>query len=203
MVREADGATVRVTVGGWRAEGRVTFRGCWPKFRDGTFYSGGASESITCSQAKSPKNLAKEVVRRLLPAYEVAYARALEYVQKHDRNGREAEMVASRIAGALGLRVGENRYRNGGGVHLLGEPDCVRRVIVQPGYDGHEPGFSRPVSVQFEVHGLDPETAIKVLEIIQESERKRVGEALRVQEEASPSDEEGVEVTRVRKAVMS
>jgi hypothetical protein len=39
LVRYSDGAAVSVCVGGWRNEGRVTFRGQWPKRGDGRTYS--------------------------------------------------------------------------------------------------------------------------------------------------------------------
>lgn len=39
VVRVEDGAELGVTVGGYRTEGRVTFRAHWPKYKDGNTYT--------------------------------------------------------------------------------------------------------------------------------------------------------------------
>lgn len=192
-----DGATIRVRVGGFRAEGRVTFLGMWPKFRDGTIYSGGTYESITCGITRTPDVLVKEINRRLLPSYNIAYEKALTYVRDHDSNEVEAELVAGRVADAIGATVGKSQYRRGDGVPIHHEPECIRRLVIQPAYKStsHE----RPMTVNFEVHGLDPETAATVLSIIKESEeRQRVEVQVRVEAEVEPVYEEAEELVQVR-----
>jgi hypothetical protein len=178
LVRILDGATVRIRIGGYRLEGRVSFYGCWPKFQDGTIYSGGKRAEITCGTSREPSKLAKEIQRRLLPDYDRSYAQALAYVRTHDANGSEAEAIATRIAAAIGGKVGANRSRRGDGVAILEEPDAVRKLTVQPAYSGC--GHERPVSVSFEVHDLDPETAVEALQLIQNAEQRRVETRARV-----------------------
>ncbi len=196
MVRESDGGTVRIRWGGYRCEGRVTFMGMWPRFRDGTHYSGGKYESITCSNSRTTGALAKDIVRRLLPAYDVAYEKARVYVQDHDANEVEAEAVASRVAGSIGSVVGKSQYRRGDGVPIHHEPECVRRLVIQPAYKSLS--FERPMTVNFEVHGLDPDTAAAVLQLIRASEGQRIATAVRVAEPVFESEEEHESVRELR-----
>jgi hypothetical protein len=168
FVRE-DGATIRMRVGGYRAEGRVSFYGMWPTFRDGTSYWHGKRAKITCSASRSPESIARDLLRRFLPAYAPEFAKAAAYVRTHDANAAEAEAVASRIAMTIGARVGDGKRGRGDGVILFDEPEAVRRLVVRPAYN------EREIEVDFQVHGLDAATAAEVLAIIRASEvRKRV-----------------------------
>lgn len=160
-----DGARVRMTVGGWRSEGRATFRGVYPKFRDGETYYGAKVASITCNASRPPRELAREIARRLLPVYDCQYASARSFISSHDDRDAEATLVASRIAATIGgkLRVGYSR--NGDGVHIHGEPHAVSRLVVLPAY-----GDTVGARVNFTVSDLDPDTAAHVLQIIRAAE---------------------------------
>lgn len=197
LVRKDDGATIRINVGGYRMEGRVEFRGAWPQYRDKTWYSGGKSVSITCDVKRKPENLAKDIQRRLLPDYDKEYAKALAYVRSHDERSVEAETTAKRMAALIGGQACENRCRRGDGVGIIGEPEAVRRLVVRPAYKSES--FNSPLSVDFEVHGLDPETAAQVLMIIKEAEdrRERVESPVRVEISREPEvyEEDDDEVT--------
>jgi hypothetical protein len=192
----SDGAAICVQVGGFRNEGRVTFRGLHPKFKDGRTYSGGEYVNITCSATREPKAIAKEIQRRLLPRYDHVYATALAYVTSHDERGEEAHAVASRLASIIGGTVGENKMLRGDGVRVFGEPESVHRILVQPAYSSSSGDWGHPVRVDFEVHGLDPETASQVLQLIRESEarksaavaRTRVSEPATMEEEFTNED---------------
>lgn len=181
-----DGACIRITVGGYKAEKRVTFRGHAPDYEDGnrTFAWGSGSPTITCNVERSPESMAKDILRRLLPVYDPKYAEALAYVRKSDANAREAQMVAERIAGTIGGSVGPNRARFGDGVAIHEEPDAVRRLQVRAAYN------ENPCAVDFEVHGLDPEVAARVLTIIREAELERIEARVRVSDEVQVEHEE-------------
>lgn len=201
LVRE-DGACVRINVGGYHMTDRITFRGTWPRFRDDSFYSGGPYQSITCAASKSPLQLAKSIQRRLLPLYDVTYAKARAYVDMHDSNAEEAEMTATRLAVAIEGTVGENCSRRGDGVSIHHEPENVRRLVVQPGYDAGD--FARPMTVNFEVHGLDPDVALQVLSFIKASERPRIAASVRVAEPAARIElEENASTQGLRRRVAS
>lgn len=197
----ADGATIRVVVGGYRMDGRVTFRGCWPKYKDGTIYSGGKSEAITCAVERSPEALAKDILRRLLPVYDEVYSKALAYVRRADARSEEAETIAKRMAALIGGRACENKCRRGDGISIIEEPEPVRRLVVRPAYNGlYE---ESPASVDFEVHGLDVDTAAQVLQIIKEAEDRKAAAVSAVRVHVEPEVEEDGEVEEpvARKAV--
>ena len=179
--RTSDGATVRVVVGGWRQEGRVVFRGAWPAFRDGRVYYGGKSISITCNARRAAKTLAAEFIRRFLPLFDPEHAKAIEYVQQHDTYEEEAEQVAARLARSLGGRVHEGYRGLGEGFTIIDEPEPVRRLKVRPAHDKPGEMYYNAVCVDFEVHGLDPETASQVLHIIQEAQRRPEPERTRIE----------------------
>lgn len=193
MVRESDGATIRVNAGGYRLDGRVEFRGCWPKYKDGSVYSGGPSEAITVTDKKTPEAMAKDILRRLLPVYGPKYAEAHAYVRGHEARSEEAMVTATRMAALIGAEAGENKCRRGDGVSIWNEPEPVRRLLVRPAYNGVL-GVS-PVSVDFEVHGLDPDTAAQVLMLIKEAEDRKAARASEVRVHVAPEsvDEDEVE----------
>lgn len=166
-----DGARVRLTVGGFRAEGRVTLRGCWPRYRNGNGYSGGKSHAITCDASRPPAAIAREIARRLLPAYLPAYEEARRWVAEHEEHADEAHAVAARIAAVVGGELAESKSRPGEQVRIRREPRAVYRLHVSPAYDGVD-GL-KPTRVSFEVHDLDPETAAQVLALIHDAEKRQ------------------------------
>lgn len=170
----ADGAEIGLDVGGYRRDGRVAFWGLTPKYKDGTrYWGGGPRPQITCSATRSHAELAREVARRLLPQYDHAFAEALAYVTKHDASMDEAEAVAQRLAGVVGGTAGPDVYgrkRHGDGVEIRGVPHAVHRLLVRHAYHGID---ADPVRVDFEVHGLAPQTAAEVLAVIKAAEERR------------------------------
>jgi hypothetical protein len=166
--REGDGAEIGVSVGGYREEGRVTFRAHWPRFKDGRQWTPRKHLAITCSAGRDPRALAREVERRLLVDYEPAYREALDYVRKSDAAADDARCTAERIAVAIGAELPrEGSYqqqRSGERVDLHGGPPSVRRLQVRPGYS------DAPTSVSFEVHDLDEQTALRLLTLLGQSD---------------------------------
>lgn len=168
----ADGARIALDVGGYRRDGRVCFWGLPPKYKDGHQYWWTRDErfEITCDAKRSPDLLAREVKRRLLSRYDHAFAQALAEVKKFDEAMDDAESVAARIASIIGGTPGPDifgRKRHGDGIQIRNEPQVISRLLVR----GHA---HEPTTVDFDVHGLDPQTAAEVLEIIKAAEdRKR------------------------------
>jgi hypothetical protein len=168
LVRLDDGAELGVTVGGYRQEGRATFRAHWPKYHDGQTYSPREYLSVTCSARRDPKALAKDIERRLLAEYDPAYKRALEEVRASDAAAGVAWQAAERIAEAIGaeLPAPERRPNNGAAVSLHRLPDEVYNLKVHPSWG------DRPVRVSFDVHDVDEATALEVLALIARRQTK-------------------------------
>ncbi len=139
LVRDADGARISLCVGGYRQEGRVTFRTNWPKYHDGRLYQPRAYPSITCSAGRDAKALAREIERRLLVDYNPAYRAALDAVRASDAAAGEAWHTAERIGEAIGaeLPAASHPPRNGEAVQLRGGPEGVWGLSVHPGYEGN------------------------------------------------------------------
>src|SRR5258708_6593089 len=136
LVRDADGAAISICIGGYRNEGRVTFRPTWPKYGDGTSYTPRAYPSITCSAERHAKGLAREIERRLLVDYNPAYRAALDEVRASDAARGEAWRAAERIARSIGVELpreaSHRRQRNGDAVELRGGPSNVYRLRIHP-----------------------------------------------------------------------
>lgn len=167
-----DGPSVSLSVGGWHQEGRVVFRGQWPKYDDGRGYwpvrcgDDRDKNEITCDARRSPRELVRELERRLLPVYLPKYRKAVEIVRGEDQAALDALEAASRIARAIGGQVRENKARPGEEVAIYHEPNCVYRLRVKAAYG------DKATRVDFEVFGLEVQTAQKVLRLIAEAERR-------------------------------
>ena len=162
LVRLDDGAELGVTVGGYRQEGRATFRAHWPKYRDCQVYSPREHLSIACSAGRNPKALASDIERRLLSDYDPAYRKALDDVRASDAAARIAWGAAERIAQAVGATLPGSHHlsRNGAAVQLHGGPSEVYGLKVHPPCD------DGPVRVSFDVNDVDEQTALEVLALI-------------------------------------
>lgn len=216
--RDSDGASILVRVGGWQRQGRVEFAGQAPLYRNGqarwfdrrhmAYLKDERTFEITCRVDRKPEAMAKEIARRLLAGgYDSLWAEYSEAVRVSDAHDVDAEAVADRLALALGGQTERSKSRSDGSVHVLGTPEAVSRLRVFAGYDSSLGG--RPTRVDFEVHGLDPETAARVLDVIQEAERAqaevpegaRVAESgpVRVAVEAEPEEDAVDEDGEVRR----
>lgn len=162
LVRLEDGAELGVNVGGYRQEGRATFRAHWPKYRDGQVYSAREQLSITCSAGRDPKALASDIERRLLTDYDPAYRKALDEVRASDAAAGIAWRAAERIAQAVGATLPGSHHlpRNGAAVQLHGGPSEVYGLKVHP------PCNDGPVRVSFDVNDVDEQTALELLALI-------------------------------------
>jgi hypothetical protein len=170
LTRGEDGAELGVTAGGYQSEGRVTFRAHWPKYKDGQSYTPRKEGylHITCSAAREPGKLARDIERRLLAEYDPAYRKALDEVRASDAAAgiawRTAERIAQAIGAALPRPESHNRPRNGAAVPLHGGPPNICSLKVHPPYDDNA------ACVSIDVQGLDEQTALEVLAIIARSQ---------------------------------
>lgn len=57
---------------------------------------------ITVSMAKAPERVARDIEKRLLPAYERMLAKAIESKERHDRYEREKKDVLESVRDAIG-----------------------------------------------------------------------------------------------------
>lgn len=211
LVRDTDGAAILVHWGGWHNAGRVTFRPTWPRYADGTGYRtpdryraiewrpGGSGWTrgwshpqddnaskwdITCSQKRSPEALAREIARRLLPAYEVMYEVAVAEVAATNGHTEEAGVIAQRLAGIMGVHarghVGApwREPRSGETVTVYVPDSSIYRMKIVPAHESVS--RQQACGVDLEIHGMSPETAAKVLVLLQEREERRSEERARV-----------------------
>ncbi len=160
LVRIADGAELGVTIGGFRKEGRVTFRAHWPKYRDGRAYTPRQYLDITCAVQRDAKALAREIERRLLVLYDPAYRHALDEVRASDAAAASAWHVAERIARAVGAELPSSPPSNGAAVALHGGPSGVYGLKIHPAYG------DVPCRVSVELNDLDEQSALEVLAIV-------------------------------------
>jgi hypothetical protein len=168
LTRIEDGAELGVTVGGYRSEGRVTFRAHWPKYKDDQVFSPREYLHITCDARREPNKLARDIERRLLVDYDPAYRKALEEVRASDAAAGEAWRTAERIARAVGAALprpeSPNRPKNGAAVPLYGGPPNIYSLKVHPAYGDN------PARVSIDLHDLDEQTALEVLALIARSQ---------------------------------
>jgi hypothetical protein len=169
LTRIEDGAELGVTVGGYRSEGRVTFRAHWPKYKDGQQFTPREYLQVTCGAGRDPSKLARDIERRLLVDYEPAYRKALGEVGASDAAAGEAWRTAERIAQAVGAELprpgGHNQPKNGAAVPLHGGPSNIYSLKVHPSYD------DSPARVSIDVHDLDEHTALELLAVIARSQQ--------------------------------
>lgn len=169
LTRPTDGAEIGVTLGGYRAEGRVSFRAHWPQFAGGGSYTPRTHLSITCNAARSAEALARDIERRLLPDYEPAFRDACAYVNATDAAETEAQRAAERLAHAIGAeRPAKSVHRPssvGAPIELWGGPCRARRIKVHPAHS------DVPVRVSFEVDGVDEATAGRLLALLADAKK--------------------------------
>ena len=200
-----DGARIAIYVGGpsgWAPKDRVVFAGQWPKFRDGSnYYASEPCPRITCRADRSAEKLAGEITRRLLPAYDAAYAKASEYVAQSNAAVGEAENIAARFVSMLGAEAKITHSRRGDAQRIWAPLESIYGLSVDPAWG------DSPVSVAMEIRNLAPEVAFAVLEMIQEHEARanaapvRVEAPVSVSREISDEDEELEVVEPLRRRI--
>ncbi len=171
-LEEQKGPVVRVRIGrtaGWAPPGKVSFLGLWPDREDGTRgWRSTPHPRVACSEKRSPKAIAGDVARRLLPAYLPAWRQALSDVRHADASKREARLAGARLAVTLGPGASSCPMDSSHDdrVRVRAGDMQVQRVIVKPAWRGRDGDY--PAAVSFEVD-TDPETASRIFELLREA----------------------------------
>jgi hypothetical protein len=177
------GARVFVSVNRYRLEGRAEFTGSAPRMRDGSsayassFRGGLGHHRVTCDAKRPPAAIAKDLERRLLPAFLADWDAANEAVRRTAVAEDELGQVADRLAAVVGgRRSAERRRRLADGVTIYAPHDEVERLVVhgeRPSIDGH-----RGIGVELRLRDVSPPTAVEILRMLDE-DRARRSSALR------------------------
>lgn len=187
---------LHVVLDDWQRRGRLVISGLWPRYADGQHWYPRKRVEITCAATRAPKEIAKEIRRRLLPAYEIEFARAIADVRQTDNRQEEAQLVAERLAAAIGGTLGRGGHLHTNDVHIRGAPERIYRLRVAPACSWDD------VRVHFEVSGLDPDTAAEVLAVIARAQAKGARVATRVVEASDEvSEEPEDEATEKRRVI--
>ena len=156
---------------GWAPPGKVSFLGLWPDREDGTHgWRSTPHPRVACSEKRSPKSIAGDVTRRLLPVYLPAWRQALSDVRHADASKREARLAGARLAATLGPGASscpmdsshDDRVRRQNGEPRRSGSASDTRSPAWRGRDG-----DYPAAVSFEVD-TDPETASRIFELLRE-----------------------------------
>jgi hypothetical protein len=96
-------------------KGRVKVFGTWPVGTNGQhFYPYNQSADISCAISRAPHAIAREIERRLLPAYLPLWQEQDRKRQEAEQSDREAQALGGRLEDILGLdrRDHDRRGRN-------------------------------------------------------------------------------------------
>jgi len=139
----------------WGPAGMLHVSGSWPRGTNGQSYqpykSNGDRQkySINVGLAKTPEQMAREIERRLLPAYRTALAEAWERKRRDDDADAELARIAAELA-ALVNKPAPNKGSEGYSVYAAG---ISFRVTHGP-------------TVEFQHLYLEPEMARRILPIL-------------------------------------
>lgn len=79
-----DGSGICIAAKVWANKGKLSVSGEYPRDRSGRRFCDKYPESINVSETKTPEQIAKDIQRRFMPEYKVAYAGAIEAKQRND-----------------------------------------------------------------------------------------------------------------------
>ena len=108
-----DGMKLYLNNGYWD-HSRITIMGSRPQQKNGKHFSVNWPDNlrITVAPNRPAKAVAKDIERRLLPNYRVAFQKASDDIAERHEQRMEAERIANNLAGILGCQVSQN---NGAG----------------------------------------------------------------------------------------
>lgn len=87
------------------SRGRIEVLGSFPR-SDGDYWGPhGVKYSISVSAEKSAEQIARDIERRLLPVYRVAYEVAVKRMNEYDEQAGRQRVLAKRLADVLGIQV--------------------------------------------------------------------------------------------------
>ena len=137
-----------------------TIHTCHKTFTPSDVYPHPADTSISISAAKSPAQIATEILRRFLPAYRVVLAQCLVVRERHETFVKTQNSVADRIAASLGVP------RPAGHDNQPGTSFDLPKSLTAP---EHSPYGSISVSgetVRFAINSVPAAQALKLVEFL-------------------------------------
>ncbi len=164
-----DGMKLYLNNGHWD-HSRITIIGSRPQQNNGNHFSVNWPDNlrITVAPKRPASAVAKDIERRLLPGYRVAFQKASEDIAERHRQRTEAERVANNVASILGCEVAQN---NGPGTDFHIHPRNLRK-----GYADIRVGeYSNDVEIN--LRWVSPELAQRVCEVLKQDVRHEPAEA--------------------------
>jgi hypothetical protein len=114
--------------------------------------------SITCSLAKTPPRIARDIERRVLPEYRLLLEKVLTRKAAHDERKRQQHECCQQIADLLGAEVRDGQGRDGDPrVYCYGKGTAAIEFIV-----------SSDTSVHIEIRGASFQAAMHIAHTTQE-----------------------------------
>jgi hypothetical protein len=102
-----DGLTIWFRFGGWQNEGRIEVHSGAHELNKHLAYNQGWPK-ITVARGRLPGDIAKEIIRRLLPGYRELHAEVMDRKRQNDEWHRQRDAFHARLLTALG-GIGEGR----------------------------------------------------------------------------------------------
>jgi hypothetical protein len=159
------GAWFWLSFGGFQKAGRISVHCGWPKNREGqepypTFFrswQGDSAPSITIADTKSAELIARDIVRRFLPAWLPLWEKQVAYLAEVNQmfDAREANMVA--FAKAIGGSVWRDQH----------DPD--RKEVRVPELPGRRSIYKVTVDqrgIDMDVRGLTVDQAVAIFNML-------------------------------------
>ncbi|XVV02780.1 hypothetical protein ACQPW3_36340 [Actinosynnema sp. CA-248983] len=151
----ADGVRLHVAFNRYSSSTQMSISGSLGELHEFKPYNADTG-SINVSIKKTPKQIAGDITRRLLPITAPTFAEALERKRAHDAEESRRAALAEEIRAALGEGASVNNRENDHGVRL-GNWNSATRVEVDPRYG----------SVKFKIE-TTPELAVLLAKVIGE-----------------------------------
>jgi hypothetical protein len=154
------GAEITFSVSSHGADaGRCSIGAVWPRLSNGQHYTPRKDEvrRISVNGERSSVEIAREVQRRLLPAYLPAYSRAVSYLAACAAEEDAAKRVLATLASILGEEVATTRRS---GEHRLYSSRRERGSATIEVFSGSE------MSVTMRLHSLTPALAERVARVL-------------------------------------
>ena len=157
------GCSVVITGDGynWEQSDRVEVYGTWPKSldrRDGNRvdfmpYRDNRPDNITCAISRGSVSIARDILRRYVPAYLPAYEKQVEYRQEYLQKEAAVNAAYEELAEAMGEPPSNN-----GSHRLRYSDDQPFGDITISAYKG--------ISARFDIHNVPMDKALQIARIL-------------------------------------
>jgi hypothetical protein len=151
----------------WNAPGRLAISGVYPPV-DSVYGRDADPVQITVGLTRPAEAVAREITRRLLPAYEPLLAHAVAQTQRRDgeqaQRGRAAEQLCQALPGTRLLTVDRHHY-----------PKLALSLHSRPGsWQGRGEVYPGG-TVHLTLHGLPADLAVALLETLHRYQQREAG----------------------------